>query len=68
MKEARKITRKCMKEIEDFKTEAKRIKKVYKEIVRYKTSKLLWFKYWKRIDNGKNEKIEANLEKLKIPK
>ena len=30
-----------MKEIEDFKTEAKRIKKVYKEIVRYKTSKLL---------------------------
>ena len=68
MKEARKITRKCMKEIEDFKTEAKRIKKIYKEIVRYKTSKLLWFKYWKRIDNGKNEKIEANLEKLKIPK
>ena len=57
-----------MKEIEDFKTEAKRIKKIYKEIVRYKTSKLLWFKYWKRIDNGKNEKIEANLEKLKIPK
>ena len=54
---------KKIKEIEDFKTEIK------KETIKYKTYKFLDdLNFEKRIDIDETKKIEAQLEKIKIPK
>ena len=51
------------KAIEDFKTEIK------KETIKYKTYKFLDdLNFEKRIDIDETKKIEAQLEKIKIPK
>ena len=68
-----------MKEIEDFKTEIKSIKKSKKEILKFtktlnllrdtKTFKLLYdLNFEKGIEIDEIKKIEAKLEKLKIVK
>ena len=54
---------KKIKAIEDFKTEIK------KETIKYKTYKFLDdLNFEKRIDIDETKKIEAQLEKIKIPK
>ena len=54
---------KKIKVIEDFKTEIK------KETIKYKTYKFLDdLNFEKRIDIDETKKIEAQLEKIKIPK
>ena len=54
---------KKIKAIEDFKTEIK------KETIKYKTYKFLDdLNFEKRIDIVETKKIEAQLEKIKIPK
>ena len=68
-KDVRKITRKTMKEIEDFKVEIKRIKKSKNEIIKHKTSKLLYdLKFEKGFEIDEIKKMEEKLEKLKIGK
>ena len=58
-----------MKEIEDVKSEIKRIKKIKKEIIKYIFSKLLDdLNFEKRIEIDEIKKIEAKLEKLIIGK
>ena len=57
-----------MKEIEDFKTEMKSIKKnLKKQMIRYKTSKLFGnFNFEKGFIMEETKKIGAKLEKLEI--
>ena len=58
-----------MKEIEDFKVEIKRIKKSKNEIIKHKTSKLLYdLKFEKGFEIDEIKKMEEKLEKLKIGK
>ena len=58
-----------MKEIENFKTEMKKIKKSKEEIIKFKISKLLnELNIEKGIKMDQIKKIEAKLEQLKIAK
>ena len=56
-KDARKMITKTIKEIEDFKTEIKRIKKSKKEIIKYKTSYLLYDLIYDNNNNNNNNNL-----------
>ena len=53
-KDARKIITKTVKEIEGFKAEIKRIKKSKKDIIKYKTSNLLYHLIYDDNNNNNN--------------